>query len=394
MTSEVATVDEHESALQVLPPAQLPSVSAQRMLIAHAEMMQTAYELAAKMVNTRMVPARFFGKSEDATAAILYGAELGLNPIQSLQRVIPIHGMPSLEARTMVALLKSRGYKVKTLSQSDTSVTVWGKDLEGDEYESTWTIERAIKARYVPELDERTGKYKTNANGKLIGNEKYITDPQAMLKAKAQSEVCRDMAPDVLLGIAYSREELESELFDGVLPTSEPARGAAPVTVEEILGEEVPTPETAADEPEAEAQPQPEPAADEAQTEADTTEADPEPDPAPEPAAAAADPEPVAGATKSQTRLALERRLFKLLAIADISRENRADRILIYRFIIGRDDIDSTDDLNSVEVAEVCDVLYAWDKEHELGGKVTDILNSATLAAESTQDSTNEPEGN
>ena len=111
----------------------------------------------------------------------------------------------------MVALLQSRGYKVRATAQSDESVTVQGIDLEGDVYESTWTIERAVRAGYVPTIDERTGKYKTNDRGKLIGNEKYLTDPQAMLKAKAQAEVCRDMAPDVLLGISYSSEELLSE---------------------------------------------------------------------------------------------------------------------------------------------------------------------------------------
>jgi len=234
MTNDLATVD--ESSLDVLPPVQAPSLAARQMLAVHAEMMQTAYELASRMVTTSMVPARFRNKPEDATAAILYGLEVGLNPIQSLQRIIGINGMPSLEARTMVALVKARGYKVRTLEQSDDSVTVWGQDLDGDEYTSTWTMARAVKAGYVPEINEKTGKFKTNANGKLVGNEMYLTDPQAMLKAKAQAEVCRDMAPDVLIGISYTTEELQSERFDNrPAPTSQ--QRSAPITVDEIMGE-------------------------------------------------------------------------------------------------------------------------------------------------------------
>ncbi|NKS14651.1 hypothetical protein GS580_27720 [Rhodococcus hoagii] len=65
--------------------------------------------------------------------------------------------------------------------------------------------------------------------GGYTSNKKYDTDPQAMLYAKAATEVARKIAPDVLLGIAHSREELE--LDAPVLATSErvkpKARGVA-----------------------------------------------------------------------------------------------------------------------------------------------------------------------
>lgn len=237
MTSELARQSDTSDAIQLLPPAQPPAHAAIEMLRGHADMMSMAYDLANKICRTQLVPTRFRGKAEDATAAILYGAELGLNPIQSLQRVIAIHGMPTIEARTMVALLKSRGYRIKTLEQSDEQVTVEGFDLAGERYVSQWTIERAKKAKYVPEIDERTGKYKVNANGNLIGNEKYITDPQAMLKAKAQAEVCRDMAPDVLLGISYSTEDMDSEQPRDYGHREAPQYADA-ITVDEIVGGE------------------------------------------------------------------------------------------------------------------------------------------------------------
>jgi hypothetical protein len=57
---------------------------------------------------------------------------------------------------------------------------------------STWTIERARRAGYTR-------------------NKKYETDPQAMLLARAQSDVCRRVAPDALMGLDYSVEEREDE---------------------------------------------------------------------------------------------------------------------------------------------------------------------------------------
>lgn len=167
------------------------SAAAVGQLMQHAQAMSAAYELASKLTNTALVPQMYQKKPDDATAAILYGAELGLNPIQSLQQIFVVQGKPAIYARTMVALLKTRGYLIETVESTDTSVTVRGTDPQtGIVEESTWTIERAKKAGYT-------------------SNKKYDTDPQAMLYAKAATEVARKIAPDVLLGIAHSREELE-----------------------------------------------------------------------------------------------------------------------------------------------------------------------------------------
>lgn len=433
-STDIATVE--ESSLDLLPPTQAPSVVARQMLLAHAEMMQTAHNLAVPMVNTQMVPARFRGKAEDATAAILYGAELGLNPIQSLQRIIPIHGMPSLEARTMVALLKARGYKIRTTAQSDESVTVLGIDLDGEEYTATWTIQRAIKAGYVPELDERTGKYKTNANGKLVGNEKYLTDPQAMLKAKAQSEVCRDMAPDVLLGISYTSEELQSENWDSgatlaAQQVQAPKGRGAAITTDDILADEVPVPDEgqpvsaaradaiqrAKDHLDAGTMPDPNEDIEAAEAYAEknltdeqalaylsggdgvvderpadehadhvhvAAEAEPEPvaaEPEQEPENAPGEPAPEPEKPKKSSRRgALDRRMIKLFGAGDVAEDNTEDQVIVCRFILGRTDFQSIDELDDKQVGVICDALYEWDRKKEIGDKVTDILNSATLA--------------
>ncbi|QSM88769.1 hypothetical protein I3U44_24030 [Mycobacteroides abscessus subsp. bolletii] len=423
MTSNaIQQVDPDAGTLEILPPARPHSTTAVAMLYEHAEVYNTAWKLAGQLVKTTMVPKRFFGaqKQGDATAAILFGAELELNPIQSLQRVIPIHGMPSLEARTMVGLLKAKGYKVRTVEQSDSSVTVEGVALDGETYSSTWTIDRAIRAGYVPLPSSPDSKRRPDMkedwvttsktwDGKttvsIVGNMKYITDPQTMLKAKAQAEVCRELAPDVLMGISYTREELESEdqrQFDRM-----EERGAVParvtttrVTEDEIFAEEVPLSSngTAGDNPPNRAQDAPEKAAPETASGDVTSEPSPDAQPttaeadhpaatadrseSKKPAAAGSDRKApakrAAPRNVSKLRAPLEKRLFALLGDAGIAgNEDRDGRIAVYRSITGRADVESTNDLDDVTVGKVCDQLYVWQQQNELDDQIAGILSDA-----------------
>jgi hypothetical protein len=206
VTTEIAVSEE-----QFAPAIGSGPAGALGVLSVYADAIDMAYNFADKLCRTPLVGTVYRGKPADAAVAILYGAELGLNPIQSLQNIFTVHGTPAIYARTMVALLKVKGYRIDPIESSDESVTVVGYSPTGQEVECTWTIERATKAGYVPQIDPNTGDYRKNANGKLDGNMKYLTDPQAMLYAKAAAEVCRKLAPDVLLGIAHSAEDLDSE---------------------------------------------------------------------------------------------------------------------------------------------------------------------------------------
>lgn len=184
----------NEQALAAMDTPQMSTVQAGALdnLQQQVAAMDAASRLAGALCSTAMVPKQYQGKPDDGAAAILYGAELGMNPIQSLQNVMVINGKPGVEARTMVALLKTKGYRVETVEQSDTKVTVRGVAPDGHEETSTWTIDRAAQAGYT-------------------SNALYKKIPAQMLFAKAATEVCRKIAPDVLLGIAYSTEELRLE---------------------------------------------------------------------------------------------------------------------------------------------------------------------------------------
>lgn len=157
-----------------------------------AELMVLCKQVADAVAGTGMMPRHLRGKPEEAAAVMMYGATLGLDPMQSVRLVYEVHGQPGLYARTMDALVKAAGHRTWTVASSDDAVTVAGQ-RRGTEHveEVTWTIDRAKKAGYTK-------------------NDKYQSDPQSMLHAKATAEVCRKIAPDVLAGV-YSVEEIQSE---------------------------------------------------------------------------------------------------------------------------------------------------------------------------------------
>lgn len=153
---------------------------------------------------------------KEAAIAIYHGQQLGLNPLASLQNIFIVHGQPSMFARTMRALVVQAGHEVQTVESSATSATVRGRRAGSETWEScTWTIERARKAKYT-------------------SNSKYDTEPENMLYAKATAELCRRIAPDVLLGMAYSAEELEEQ--HAVQATAEIVKPANATTAGKVRG--------------------------------------------------------------------------------------------------------------------------------------------------------------
>jgi hypothetical protein len=162
-----------------------------------AAVMADAHKLATAVASTQMIPKHFQGKPDECAAAMLYGASLGLDPMQSVRQIYVVHGQAALYARAMVALVMGAGHEVWTVESNDDSVTVAGRRRGTENAEiSTWTYDRAKKAGYT-------------------SNDKYRTDPQAMLYSKAASEVCRKIAPDVLSGV-YAVEELQMERVESV----------------------------------------------------------------------------------------------------------------------------------------------------------------------------------
>lgn len=229
-----------------------------------------AHKMGTAMAHSNFLPqSLMLGKNKqpkpkdelanDAAVVILAGKSVGLDPLQSVQNIFPVHGQPSMYARTMSALVIAHGHEVRRGSATDDAVT-YAVRRKGDKdwQEFTWTTQRAQKAGYT-------------------SNKKYESDPIAMLGAKALAEACRTVFPDVLLGMAYSVEDMELE--DLGETQSAPAPVAAPKTITRkprAKTEPAPAPAPVAE---------PAQAADSAQDVVDTTTGEVQ-EPAPEPAQA------------------------------------------------------------------------------------------------------------
>lgn len=180
------------------------SDSAAGKLVQWAEAASAAQALAQQLCRTAFVPDTFRltnGESEEArrdneirignaTAALLLGAELGLDPIASLRALYVIRGQVAIYARMKLALLFSRGHKVWTEFESDEKITVAGHRKDDAEHiqRVTWDVERAKRAGFTR-------------------NDLYRTNPRAMLFARASSELASRLAPDVLAGIPEDTAE-------------------------------------------------------------------------------------------------------------------------------------------------------------------------------------------
>ncbi|MGV3282667.1 hypothetical protein [Corynebacterium sp. 11254D000AR] len=208
--TDIQKYDSNPAPMAAASTTETDGTRALQNLEAQAQAMGNAMKIAEAMCSTAMVPKQFQGKPADGAAAILYGAELGLNAIQSLQQIMVINGKPGIETRTAVALLKNQGYEIRTVESSDESVTVEGVGPRGEHEVSTWDMKRATTAGYT-------------------SNSLYKKIPAQMLYSKAAMEVARKIAPHVLSGIGYSTEELRLDAVNMTAARRDDSRGVSQV---------------------------------------------------------------------------------------------------------------------------------------------------------------------
>jgi hypothetical protein len=174
------------------------------------------HKMAQTLVETSFVPQAFRGKPVEATAAMLAGAEVGLNPMASLRAFDVIQGTAAPRALTLRAIVQSMGHEIRVVESTPERATVEGRRKGEETWQlSDWTIARAKQL-------------------KLTGKENWQNQPQAMLLARATAECARLIAADAILGIPYAAEELRDspELRDEL---AVPA--GTPVTVDDVVGD-------------------------------------------------------------------------------------------------------------------------------------------------------------
>jgi hypothetical protein len=161
--------------------------------------LQDIMSLAGQLAKSTMVPKQYVNQPGNIVAAIVFGQELGLKPMQSLQNIASINGTPSIWGDAALALVEGSGL-----------CEVFEEDMDRKNLVATCITKRynrkAIERRYSMEDAERAG---------LTGKDNWKKNPFRMLQMRARSWALRDAFPDVLKGISiegdtaeYQQEEL------------------------------------------------------------------------------------------------------------------------------------------------------------------------------------------
>lgn len=209
----------------------LPAVPVSRL----SERMNYAKALAA----ASLLPSQYRGQPANVLLAMEYGDALGLSAIAAIQGVNVIDGKPTASAQLIGALVRRAGHRLRVETSPDGTsarATIIRADDPDFPFTCVWSMERAQAAG-------------------LAGKGAWRTYPEAMLKARAITEVARDACPEVLSGVAYTPEELGADdggpvataVTSATWETPEPAPPGVDADTGEIVDAEV-VEDTAADE--------------------------------------------------------------------------------------------------------------------------------------------------
>lgn len=156
------------------------------------ELYESSWKLAQRVNTTPFVPRAMQGKPEHVLACVLYGRELGLGPMQALNSIHVIEGRAAASPELMRALVASAGHRIDITENTNTACTMKGVRVD-TQAEATvrWTVEDAKLAG-------------------LTHKDNWKKYPRAMLAARCTSELCRLLFPDVIAGLSYTPEEIQS----------------------------------------------------------------------------------------------------------------------------------------------------------------------------------------
>lgn len=154
------------------------------------ELMAPAVELAKAIATTDFVPRALRNNPAAIAAAILYGDEVGLGPMQSLAKIAVIDGRPFIAAEAQRALVYAAGHDLWLDEATNTKATWCGRRHGADPVTRiTWTMDDARRAH-------------------LDGKPNWRGYPRAMLSARASAELVRAAFADVVGGLR-ALEELD-----------------------------------------------------------------------------------------------------------------------------------------------------------------------------------------
>jgi len=162
------------------------------------------YRFATAIVRAGMQPKSFGGGEQAASAcfvAMQLGAEVGFPPMAAIQNIAVINGKPGVYGPAQMALVRASGL-LEAIEEG-----FRGKEGQ-DDWTAYCTVKRVDQAPETSEFSVADAK-RAGLWGKAGPWQQY---PKRMLRMRARSFALRDVFPDVLLGLAYTAEELEDSI--------------------------------------------------------------------------------------------------------------------------------------------------------------------------------------
>lgn len=171
--------------------------------------------LATDLAASDLVPTQYKNKPANVMLATLAGRPFNWDPTMSMRSFHIIEGVPSMKPEIMLALVRQRGHSVVgevTGDGATAAATVTGRRADtGDEMTFSFNVDDAVNAGLCS-IDAQTKRPRARSNsGKVLPWEHY---PKSMCWARALSQVCRMLFPDVVLGAGYTPEELGARISD------------------------------------------------------------------------------------------------------------------------------------------------------------------------------------
>jgi hypothetical protein len=223
------------TATNVVPyqaPASSPAVSTWRGV--QPGDFDSAIRMAQAIAKSGMAPKSYYANGADPTAAVFtamqLGAEIGLSPMTAVRSIAVINGLPGLYGPAMLGVVEASG-KLVDIDE--------GVEGEGLERHAWCTVQRVGRKPRTFKFSMEDAK-KARLTGKTGPWTEY---PDRMLLARARTFALRDVFPDVLLGLAYSVDELADippEQARDITPIDPPAPPPPPKVPKPAIKVKVP----------------------------------------------------------------------------------------------------------------------------------------------------------
>lgn len=164
--------------------------------------------------------------AEQAIAIIMQGREVGLGPMAAIRLINIIQGKPTISSEGMLGLCYKNipGFRAEPVEDSDKAFTIRLTRPGRQPYDSRFSLDDAKRAGLLDKAGGNWGRY-----------------PKAMLRARAISAGCRLIAPDALMGISYTPEEMGAivDEDENIIASTDSYIDADPIDTPEISQESV-----------------------------------------------------------------------------------------------------------------------------------------------------------